>query len=372
MRRPRKLPRGIFIGKDSWYWIRYADQHGLIHREKGSPLLEGAKGALEKRRTEVREGKFFPEKVKCRSVLLAEIARDYLGFVRQGKKRDKAHDESRIPVLLEALKDEPVHELTPAKLDAALAALGEKNEWSPATHNRYRALLSGIFRQAIRNKKTHFNPVRETTHYREVGRVRFLSEEEEAKLISVLKAGWPGRETEVITAIHSGMRRSEQYRTSQVPDGGLKWEHLNFRAGVIRLPRSKSGKPREIPMNSVLQQALRSIPQRIGSDYVFQGEPDKWFREACRLAGVKDCTWHSLRHTFGSRLAMAGVPLRHIAELMGHSSMQVTMRYAHLSPGHLADAVEKLVQPEGAKNGGQTDTATDTGKNEGSEATVKK
>lgn len=134
----------------------------------------------------------------------------------------------------------------------------------------------------------------------------------------------------------------------------------------------KSGKPREIPMNSVLIETLRSVPQRIDSPYVFAGEPDKWLREACQSAKIKDVSWHSLRHTFGSRLAMAGVPLRHIAELMGHSSMQVTMRYAHLSPGHLADAVERLARPEGVKTGGQTDTATDTSQNQGSERATKK
>jgi hypothetical protein len=73
-------------GKDGWYWIRCSDQHGLIHREKGSPLLEGAKAALEKRRTEVREGKFFPEKVKQHSILFAELAKDYLKLVN-GRKR---------------------------------------------------------------------------------------------------------------------------------------------------------------------------------------------------------------------------------------------------------------------------------------------
>ena len=60
MRRPKRLPRGIFVRTDrgtDWYWIRYFDQRGRKHREKASPPLERAKAALEKRRTEVREGK---------------------------------------------------------------------------------------------------------------------------------------------------------------------------------------------------------------------------------------------------------------------------------------------------------------------------
>jgi integrase len=66
---------------------------------------------------------------------------------------------------------------------------------------------------------------------------------------------------------------------------------------------------------------------------------------AVREAGIKDFRWNDLRHTFASRLAMQGVELRTVAELMGHKTIQMTMRYAHLSPGFLADAVRKLDAP---------------------------
>jgi integrase len=109
-------------------------------------------------------------------------------------------------------------------------------------------------------------------------------------------------------------------------------------------------------MNSVLRKTLRCIPQKIDSPYVFDStDPEKWFAKLVKAVGIKDFTWHDLRHTFASRLAMAGVSMRHIADLMGHSEIQTTMRYAHLAPGHLADAVEKL-----AEKRGQTYTTTDT------------
>jgi integrase len=325
-------------------------------------LLTGAKNALKKRQTEVREGHFFPEKIKQRSVLFGQIAKDYIARVKQ-IKRDWAHDEARVKVLLEHLKDVPIAELKPGRLEGVLAELAEKNHWMPATSNRYRALLSGIFRLAIKNGKADVNPVRETAHRKENNvRVRYLSPDEEARLMAAIRARWPHREAEIIVALHSGMRRSEQYCTAQVADGGLKWEHINFRAGIIRLPRSKSGRPREIPMNSILRETLRSIPARIDSPYVFDGtDPAKWLRDALEDVGIKNFHWHDLRHTFASRLAMAGVPIRHIADLMGHSEIQTTMRYAHLQPGHLADAVECLAAAKPAQDGGQTDTAMSTG-----------
>ena len=134
----------------------------------------------------------------------------------------------------------------------------------------------------------------------------------------------PEREAEVLTALHSGMRRSEQYRTTQVPDGGLRWEQINLRASIIRLPRSKNERPREIPINSILRKALLTVP-RTTSPYVYDGtDLNKWFVEACRKAKIKNFHWHDLRHTLAGRLAMAGIPIRTIAALMGHTEIQTT------------------------------------------------
>jgi integrase len=340
----RKLPRGIFL-RNGWYWIRYTDQHGKLHREKGSPLLEAAKAALEKRRTEVREARFFPEKIKQRSLLFGEIARDYLKLAKR-KKRTWREDEDHLEALA-SLNDIPIADLTSGRLETILDSLSAEREWKPATFNRYRSTLSGVFKLAVKNGKAHSNPAQSTDHRKEENqRVRYLSAEEEAVLMEVVEERWPERVKEILVALHSGMRRSEQFKTFNVPDGGLKWEFVNFSAGVIRLPRSKASRARAIPMNSVLQQVLKSIPRQIGSPYVFQGtDPEKWFAEAVKEAGIEDFTWNCLRHTFASRLVMAGVPIRTVAELMGHGSIQTTMRYAHLAPGHLAEAVEKLTEP---------------------------
>ena len=66
------------------------------------------------------------------------------------------------------------------------------------------------------------------------------------------------------------------------------------------------------------------------------------FDPAVRDAKIEDFTWHDLRHTFASRLVMAGVPLRTVQELMGHKTLRMTERYAHLSPTHLHQAVKVL------------------------------
>ncbi len=106
-------------------------------------------------------------------------------------------------------------------------------------------------------------------------------------------------------------------------------------------------------MNSVLREILLKLKESKRSAYVFPSKPpDKWFPEVLRESGIEDFTWHCLRHTFASRLVMRGVDLRSVQELMGHRSIVTTMRYAHLAPKHLADAVETLVS--------STSTATST------------
>ena len=115
-------------------------------------------------------------------------------------------------------------------------------------------------------------------------------------------------------------------------------------------------------MNSIALAAFQELFARSsGQGRVFvnmQGEPLKgfkhWFDPAVREAGVTFLTWYCLRHTFASRLVMAGVDFRTVAELMGHKTIQMTMRYAHLAPAHKLAAVEKVAA------GWQTDRPADT------------
>ena len=359
MKRPKdkKLPRGVFV-RNGEYWIRYADQYGKLHREKVGPFLEQAKAAVEKRRSEIREGKFFPDKVRQRVVPFSEIARDFLAHSKH-TKRSYGHDVSRSETLLRLWRDCPLLDLSPGRIERDLAERAEQEEWTPATYNRHRALVSGIFSLAIRNGKATANPVRGTKHRMENNtRVRYLTDEEESRLIEKVRATCPELEPQIIVALHSGMRRSEQHVTTDCPDGGLKWSHIDFRSGVITLPRSKHGESRHIKMNSFLRETLVDLRRAARSLYVFPVEPpDKVFPEVCKQAKVLDFTWHCLRHTFASRLVMRGGDLRTVQDLMGHKSIITTMRYAHLAPEHQADAVERLVC---APSAGSTDTAIST------------
>jgi integrase len=133
-----------------------------------------------------------------------------------------------------------------------------------------------------------------------------------------------------------------------------KWADLDFEQRLVRASHTKNHKVRYIPMNERLHGLLESPDHFSGpkgpSPYVFTN-PDTGtgfnnvngaFERTCERSGFDDVTFHTLRHTFASRLAQAGIPLNNIRELLGHGDMKVTTRYAHLAPNNLREAVETL------------------------------
>ena len=257
-------------------------------------------------------------------------------------------------------------EITPQEISRKLSELAEAGR-KPATVNRYRALLSLVFSVANRNEKLTINPVRFVRHRRENNsRIRFLNEKEEQSLREVITKKFPDKEPEFDLALHTGMRRGEQFR--------LRWQDIDLRLGIITIPRSKHGEKRHIPINSVARRALTVLwRKRDDSGYVCSGpkssrgkDSRRWFEKEVILgSGVKDFRWHDLRHTFASRLVMAGVHLRTVQELMGHKTIDMTVRYSHLAPGHQMEAVERLA-------GKPTDTSTDTKEKLDNEAEIGK
>ena len=224
---------------------------------------------------------------------------------------------------------------------------------SGATLNRYRDRLSGMFKRAIRQKLVKTNPVHGIEKHKESsGRIVYLTATAEDSIRQAMPADLRALFT---FSVHTGLRWSEQV--------GLKWRDIDLHAGVVTIPRSKNGEQRHVPLNSVARSVLydlslhRADPSN-SAEAVFvcrHAQADKFFpkavaaaREAVKLAGgdaarFEGYTWHGNRHTFASRLVMAGVDLRTVQELGGWRSLKMVMRYAHLAPAHLHAAVERIV-----------------------------
>jgi integrase len=142
---------------------------------------------------------------------------------------------------------------------------------------------------------------------------------------------------------------------------------IDFDRRVLTVQRSKNGETRHVPLNDAAIVVLRTAEAyKNGSPHVFLAgngtrlcSPRFWFDAAVEAAGLKNFTWHCLRHTFASRLVMAGVDLRTVQELMGHKTIQMTVRYAHLAPQHRLAAVQRLCDTETVQKAA-SDTRTDT------------
>ena len=329
--RPARM-RGVYEKDTGIWWIHWYDAQGRRHREKAG-TKSAAIDLYRKRKTEVLERRKLPEKLRRAPVLFREIARDALEYSRL-HKRSYYHDRLRMVYLLEWFGDQPAEFITPQEIEQRFAA----QEWAPATVNRYRALLSLSYRQAIRNGKVRENPARLVQHRLEDNaRLRFLDEKEEVGFRAMLRELCPEREPELDLALYTGMRRGEQY--------GLHWIDVDWERRLLTILRSKNGAIRHLPLNATALRALLELHSRNGhSDFVCSGakSPRHWFEPTVKAAGLDDFTWHCLRHTFASRLVMAGVDIRTVAELLGHKTLAMTMRYAHLAPDHQRAAVEKL------------------------------
>jgi site-specific recombinase XerD len=343
-----KNNRGIFEKvKDSGiWWIRYCDQFGRLHREKVGPKSL-AKDAYRKRKTEIREGKFFPETIKRqREMLFRDMAKLYLDEHSKVNKASWKTDQQRSVRLVKYFGDQPLSEITRQDVERFRKRLSL--ELSPATVNRYMAHLKTLFNKAIAWGKAKHNPVIGIGQFKEHHRVRYLTEEEEENLKSVFPPDfWPWVEV----AMHTGLRRSEQFT--------LSWNDVNFQTRVLSV-MGKGQQIRHIPMNDHVVEILQNLHSRLKSPWVFtcsngitamdaRNFVQRIFLPAVRKVGIENFRWHDLRHTFASRLVMGGEDIRTVQELMGHKTITITMKYAHLSPKHLMKAVQGLVKVPGEK-----------------------
>ena len=215
-------------------------------------------------------------------------------------------------------------------------------EVQPATVNRTLAVLKVMYSKAIEWKRYHgANPVKQVKFLDEPdGRIRYLQKDELNRLLEVCEEKI---RPYIIVAVGTGMRQGEQL--------SLKWLDVDFQNSLIYISKSiaKSNKRREIPMTEEVKSALLSIPRQANSEYIFSNKEGKSnvslehaFRRGLKKANIVNFRWHDLRHTFASHLVMSGVDLFTVKELLGHSNIEMTMRYSHLSQDHKKRAMRAL------------------------------
>ena|ERR1700675_1286579 len=341
--------RGVYEtpNKGSGIWaINYYDAEGRRHRETVG-RFSLAVAAYHKRKEEIRTGKFFPPRASQSQRNFGALAEAALSEKRgRVAARSYLTDSIRLAQILDGprakWRNVPLAPLA-GWAERVSTVLGEmrRQGLSGSTVNRYRTLVSSIFSHGMAIEWVPSNPVARVKRLKEnPGRLRFLDEEEEISLRKIIRLDCPDREWELDLALSTGMRRSEQF--------GLKWDQVSLERGIVEA-NGKTGR-RFIPINSDARGALLAL-HRISKGSAFvtpearrteQRDWRRWFEHSVKKADIGDFRWHDLRHTFASRLVMAGVDLKTVQELLGHKSVVMTQKYAHLSPAHKAEAVAKI------------------------------
>lgn len=218
---------------------------------------------------------------------------------------------------------------------------------SPTTVLRYLASLSVVFNTAVKDwawlEESPMKNIRKPKAAR--GRVRFLDDNERERLLKACKQSKnPVLYLAVILAISTGMRQAELFK--------LKWQDIDLKHGFLILHETKNGERRRVPLTGLALTLLQehSKIRRLDTPLLFPGvknplkpiDLQQPWETVRKRAEIEDFTWHDLRHCTASYLAMNGASLAEIAEVLGHKTLQMVKRYAHLSDGHVSNVVASM------------------------------
>ncbi len=267
----------------------------------------------------------------------------------QKRPNTRAREITSANRLRESFKGLSLKDITPARVavfrDNRLQRVG------PSTLQKDLALLSHLYTIARTEWALGIsNPVTSVRKpMRPAGRLRLLSKDEARNLLEICKKSRNEKLYHYVQLLlHTGMRPSE--------GAGLVWGQVDIDARIIDLTVTKT-KPRRVPLTIMVVEILIDImPEQCSNNMriflpetisvTVQRRPNLFFRRAfnnaVKKAKIDDFHMHDLRHTAASYLLMAGVDLRTLAEILGHSTMQMVQRYTHLLDDHKLKAIDKI------------------------------
>jgi len=333
-----KKDKNLVFKNGKWY-IDFTFRYRRI-RKGGFFTKEQARNALAKLRLELlNESLGFKRPGNGERIPFEKFANEWLEIYSKQNKRSWARDELSVRHLKRFFGGKILQDIGPEDIERFKAARKAEGV-TPATVNRELACLKTIFNKAIEWGRVESSPAAKVKKFREQNQKERILTENEARRL--LEACGPGLRPIIIIGLNTGMRKDEIL--------ALKWANIDFAKAHIFIEDSKSGRSRYVPMNLQVYKVLKSLPRK--GDYIFFNPETKdrikdvktAFRAACRRAGIKGLRFHDLRHSAASWMVEAGVDLVTISKILGHASIQMTMRYAHPTPENMRRAVEKLAE----------------------------
>lgn len=330
------------------WWVKYRNSDGAIKRESLKTVRRGI--ALEAQKVIDRRLR----KIKpLSSADLTELTETFLEIVKMSCSYGHyINTKSRVDSFIEDARINEPEEITVIKIQDYLAEIAAKKS-SPSTIRGYRAAISAFCQFLCSRHIITENPCRHVKTPK-ITRLlpRFLTEKECEKALDLAKKH--DIYLEILTALKTGMRLNELRQ--------LCWEDIHWDKNLILIPKTKTNRPRSIPLNKELAGELRKVSKQSGP--VFPGRIDKhnsgyrtkktWLKLIRPLqeaipAFTKDAggnrtgrAYHLLRNTFASHLVQKGVDVYKVSKWLGHSNVTTTMRYAHLAPKRYDEDINKI------------------------------
>ena len=296
------------------------------------------------------EGRFF-KTVESQKHTLSDLIQRYIRDVLPRKAKVYVEYASQLKWWEEQIGDVRLSDLSTSLISEKRDLLSRtitnrKKKMSPARVNRYMAALSTALNTSIREWEwMEDNPMRKISKLKEPrGRVRYLNIEEKERLLVACKSVNNHLYLAVVLALSTGARQQEIW--------GLQWSEVNFETGFITFTETKNEESRSVPLKGHACKLLLEHYRirRKDSDIVFPSKKNPavsydfrspW-NKALVVAEVENFRWHDLRHSCASYLAMNGVPMLTIAEILGHKTLSMVQRYTHLSKEHLTEAISDM------------------------------
>jgi integrase len=340
----------VYKRKDVWY---YAFCIRGVRYRKAVPEARTKFQALQaetKAREDVYNHRYIAEES---NITLKEfVEKVFLPWAKDAK-RSWQNDVSRSKPILSFFRNKTMREITRANIEQyrkerSGSQTERGNSRAPASVDRELQLLSRIFSLAIEYGKVRENPCKGVKLLAKHNLVtRYLSPEEEEKLMPLLTGRRAHLYDILKITLYTGMRRTEILT--------LNRSQIDFLRDSIELTKTKSGRPRSVPIHPDLKSVLERLCQQAKvSGYLFENPKTEkpiadiktaW-RNALEDAGIPHIPFHCAgRHTFGTRAIDNGAPISAVKEVMGHVDIRTTMRYVHATEAGKRRAVELAARP---------------------------
>jgi len=328
---------GVYERNNHWYIDYYLPNGKRLREVVTIPRVDpsninrlDALKALSIRKAEIAEGRFNISQTKPQ-ILFRKLCNRYLDYAKNNK-RSWTRDRQSIGHFLKHFKNKTLQQINPWIIEKYKS--DRKKEVKPSTINRDLGTLRNMLNKAVDWGMIESSPFKGVKLFKVSNiNLRIISNEEFNLLY---ESSALDLKPILLCAVSTGMRLGELL--------SLKWNDINLNDGYITVRDSKNYEGRTIPINTTLLKELLDLKKYSESEYVFKYRKSikRTWTNALKTSGIAHCRFHDLRHTFASRLVMAGTDLVTVKELLGHKRIETTMRYSHPTPEHKKHAVESL------------------------------